>query len=107
MGMARRPVARTESSVWWVSPRATSATSAPASASATAIAAPRPRDAPVTIAVFPSILKRSRTLNDHSEASQFEAEVRPRVEQRNVLRQTAEQVAIVRQQAAAHLVAED
>src|SRR5690242_5679727 len=43
-----------------MSPRATSTTSAPASARAWALAAPRPREAPVTMATFPSRRKRSR-----------------------------------------------
>jgi hypothetical protein len=42
--------------------RAAHTTSAPTSANASAIARPMPRPAPVTIATFPSSLKRSRIM---------------------------------------------
>src|SRR6266498_1711971 len=74
-------------------------TFAPALSSASAIAAPRPREAPVTIAVLPS--RRNR-----SKVSELQSEVFARVEERDVLRQPAEHLAVVWEQAAADIVAE-
>src|SRR4051812_9058124 len=75
-------------------------TFAPAFSSASDIAAPRPREAPVTTAVLPS--RRNR-----SKASQLQSEIVAGVEERNVLRQAAEQLAVVRQESAADVVAEE
>src|SRR5947209_4623265 len=98
---ARSKIEATESrSARSASARATPTTFAPASCSASAMAAPRPREAPVTMAVLPS--RRNR-----SKAPQLQSEIFAGIEERNVLRQPAEQLAVVGQQASAHVIAEE